>query len=140
MSLHPHGSKNKTPPMWQSYLQRSIALPSLSLTAWPASGETTPTRPIASRTPIEWAEQQATIVHPSLGRMPFAPYAYQRDFLDGYAAPRRIIVKARQIGFSQVFALEALYAAIHEPETTILLVSRSQDLAVNLLRYCYLTH
>jgi hypothetical protein len=72
--------------------------------------------------------------------MPFAPYAYQRAFLDGYAAPRRIIVKARQIGFSQVFALEALYAAIHEPETTILLVSRSQDLAVNLLRYCYLTH
>jgi hypothetical protein len=86
--------------------------------------------PIASRTPIEWAEQQATIVHPSLGRIPFAPYA----------APRRIVVKSRQVGFSQVFALEALYAAIHEPETTILLVSRSQDLAVNLLRYCYLTH
>src|SRR5215217_7134766 len=61
-------------------------------------------------TPIEWAEQQATIVHPSLGRIPFAPYAYQRAFLDGYAAPRRIVVKARQIGFSQVFALEALYA------------------------------
>jgi hypothetical protein len=79
-------------------------------------------------------------VHPSLGRIPFTPYAYQRAFLDGYAAPRRIVVKARQIGFSQVFALEALYAAIHEPETTILLVSRSQDLAVNLLRYCYLTH
>lgn len=79
-------------------------------------------------------------MHPSRGRIPFAPYAYQRDFLSGYHEPRRIIVKARQIGFSQVFALEALYAAIHEPECTILLVSRSQDLAVNLLRYCYLTH
>jgi len=79
-------------------------------------------------------------VHPSRGRIPFAPYGYQRDFLNAYAAPRRIIVKARQIGYSQVFALEALYAAIHEPEITILLVSRSQDLAVNLLRYCYLTH
>lgn len=72
--------------------------------------------------------------------MPFAPYPYQKDFLSAYDAPRRIIVKARQIGYSQVFALEALYAAIHEPECTILLVSRSQDLAVNLLRYCYLTH
>jgi hypothetical protein len=98
------------------------------------------TRPILNRTPLEWAEHQATIVHPTRGRIPFAPYAYQRDFLSGYNEPRRIIVKARQIGFSQVFALEALYAAIHEPECTILLVSRSQDLAVNLLRYCYLTH
>jgi len=50
------------------------------------------------------------------------------------------VVKARQIGFSQTFALEALYCATQETESTILLVSRSQDLAVNLLRYCYLTY
>lgn len=87
--------------------------------------------------PSPWAEQYATIVHPLHGRMAFRPYPYQRAFLDSYAAPRRIVVKARQIGFSQVFALEALYAAIHEVESTILLVSRSEDLAVNLLRYCY---
>lgn len=92
---------------------------------------------LTRHTPIEWAEEQATIVHPSRGRVPFVPYPYQRAFLAGYATPRRIVLKARQIGFSQVFALEALYAAIHEPESTILLVSRSQDLAVNLLRYCY---
>lgn len=78
-------------------------------------------------------------MHPTRGRIPFAPYPYQRDFLASYTAPRRIVVKARQIGFSQVFALEALYAAIHEPESTVLLVSRSEDLAANLLRYCYQT-
>jgi hypothetical protein len=94
-------------------------------------------RPTLGLTPVEWAESHATIVHPSRGRVPFVPYPYQRDFLASYATPRRIVLKARQIGFSQVFALEALYAAIHEPESTILLVSRSQDLAVNLLRYCY---
>lgn len=101
-----------------------------------------PTKTTAAPTldPVAWAEQYATIVHPTRGRIAFAPYAYQRAFLDGYSAPRRIVVKARQIGFSQVFAIESLYAAIHEAETTILLVSRSQDLAVNLLRYCYLTH
>lgn len=87
--------------------------------------------------PSAWAEQFATVVHPARGRIPFRPYPYQRAFLESYAAPRRIVVKARQIGFSQVFALEALYAAIHEAESTILLVSRSEDLAVNLLRYCY---
>ena len=36
-----------------------------------------------------------------------------------------------------MFAIESLYGAIMEAESTILLVSRSQDLAVNLLRYCY---
>lgn len=100
------------------------------------------TRPTPTNrpTPIDWAEQHATIVHPTRGRIAFAPYPYQRAFLDGYDQPRRIIVKARQIGYSQVFALEALYAAIHEAESTILLVSRSQDLAVNLLRACYQTY
>ena len=88
---------------------------------------------------VTWAEQTATIVHPVAGRIPFAPYPYQRAFLADPSS-RRIILKARQIGFSQVFALEALHAAITKPERTILLVSRSQDLAVNLLRYCYQTY
>lgn len=86
---------------------------------------------------VLWAAANAQIVHPARGRIPFEPYPYQRDFLASYHAPRRIILKARQIGYSQTFALEALYSAIFEPESTILLVSRSQDLAVNLLRYCY---
>jgi hypothetical protein len=121
-------------------LKLSIDPPRVSSIDWPAAAArpTTPTG--ATPSPLDWAISQATIVHPSRGRIPFAPYAYQAAFLEGYHAPRRIILKARQIGMSQAFALEALYAAIHEPECTILLVSRSQDLAVNLLRYCYLTH
>lgn len=90
--------------------------------------------------PLDWAKAHATIVHPSLGRVPFVPYPYQAAFLDSHDARRRLILKARQIGFSQIFALEALYSAITTPESTILLVSRSEDLAVNLLRYCYLTY
>ena len=85
----------------------------------------------------QWARENAQIVHPARGRIPFEPYWYQHDFLASYYEPRRIILKARQIGFSQVFAIESLYGAIMEAESTILLVSRSQDLAVNLLRYCY---
>jgi hypothetical protein len=89
---------------------------------------------------VSWAAAEAQIVHPARGRIPFEPYPYQRAFLAAYDAPRRLVLKARQIGFSQVFALEALYTATTQPEQTILLVSRSQDLAVNLLRYCYLTY
>lgn len=85
----------------------------------------------------DWAEAEATIVHGTRGRIPFDPYPYQRAFLATYDRPRRIVLKARQVGFSQVIALEALYAAIYQSESTILLVSRSQDLAVNLLRACY---
>lgn len=90
--------------------------------------------------PVEWARKNASIVHPALGRIPFLPYPYQRDFMGSYHEPRRLVVKARQIGFSQTFALEALYRILTQAEQTILLVSRSQDLAVNLLRYCYLTY
>lgn len=73
------------------------------------------------------------------GRIPFNPYPYQAEFLQHYLEPRRIVLKARQIGFSQIFALEALYVSIFTADSTVLLVSRSQDLAVNLLRYCYQT-
>lgn len=140
MLSRPTGSKSKAPPTWRSYLKSSIDLPPVSLTDWPSADAPTATTSAQRPSPLEWAESQATIVHPTRGRIPFTPYPYQCDFLASYAAPRRLILKARQIGFSQVFALEALYAAVHEPESTILLVSRSQDLAVNLLRACYQTH
>lgn len=88
------------------------------------------------QTPLEWACAKATIVHPMRGRIPFSPYPYQSAFLDD-RSPRRLVLKARQIGFSQAFALDATHKAIHTPDTTILLVSRNQELAANLLGYCY---
>ncbi len=107
-----------------------------------AQRQTTTTRPKGvpepvALDPLAWAMANAMIVHPAHGRIPFTPYPYQADFLRAHATPRRIILKGRQMGISQAFALEALYYAIVVPESTILLVSRSQDLAVNLLRYCY---
>lgn len=68
--------------------------------------------------------------------MPFRPYDYQAAFLMD-RAPRRLVVKARQIGFSQVIAIEATHKAAMVPDSTVLLVSRNQDLAINLLSYCY---
>lgn len=86
--------------------------------------------------PLDWARQNAVVVHPTRGRIPFDPYPYQAAFLADQA-PRRIVLKARQIGFSQAFALDAVYKATQLPDRTILLVSRNQDLAINLLGYCY---
>lgn len=98
-------------------------------------GLATPTPQVGD--PLTWATDRLTIVHPVRGRIPFVPYAYQADFLSGWQARRRICLKARQVGYSLAFAVEALYVALHFPDAMILLVSRSQDMATNLLRYCY---
>lgn len=90
--------------------------------------------------PLAWAITNATIAHPVLGRIAFDPYPYQADFLQAWQEPRRLIVKSRRVGFSQVVSLEALYCALYEDDPTILFVSRSGALAIELLRYCYTTY
>ncbi len=49
---------------------------------------------------------------------------------------RRLVLKARQTGLSTVVALEALYYAIHYEHDRTLFVSRNQELAGLLIRYC----
>ena len=85
---------------------------------------------------LTWARTKATIVHPTRGRIAFEPYPYQARFLAD-TSRRRLVVKARQIGFSQVIAVEAVHKAAHVPDSTTLFISRSGDLAENLLGYCY---
>ncbi len=85
-------------------------------------------------TSLAWAEQHATLVLAE-GRIPFDPYPYQRDILDD-RSPRRLILKARQTGISNTVAIEALHAALTTPDSTTLFVSRNQDLAQELIRYC----
>lgn len=85
-------------------------------------------------TPRAWAEKHATIVLAE-GRVPFDPYPYQWDILDD-RSPRRLILKARQTGISNTVAIEALYYALTLSDTTALFVSRNQDAARELIRYC----
>ena len=59
---------------------------------------------------LEWAEQQATIVLPTEGRQRFQPYRYQVALLKDFSS-RRLILKARQTGISNVVAIEALQDA-----------------------------
>src|SRR5438046_564282 len=84
---------------------------------------------------LEWARENATIVLPGRGRVPFEPYAYQSAYLDD-ASQRRLILKARQVGMSNVVAIEALYKAITQPDRQILMISRNGLLAQQLITYC----
>jgi hypothetical protein len=86
--------------------------------------------------PLIWACERATIIHPTRGRIAFNPYPFQVTFLQD-RTPRRLIVKARQIGMSQAVGLEASHKAAYTPDSTVLLVSRNEKLAANLLGYCY---
>ncbi len=85
-------------------------------------------------TPLAWAKDHATLVLAE-GRIRFEPYPYQRDILDD-RSPRRLILKARQTGISNTVAIEALHAALTQPSTTTLFVSKNQDAASELIRYC----
>ena len=73
------------------------------------------------------------------GSTRFLPFPYQSAVLID-KSPRRLILKARQVGVSQTVGIEARWAAENEPESTTLFVSRNQDLAAELIRYartCY---
>lgn len=109
---------------------RAVLDPALALVA--AEQDTRGTATLL--TPLAWAEAHATLVLPGVGRQPFRPYAYQAKLLDD-RRPQRLILKARQTGISNTCAIEALYAALTQPNTTVLFVSRNQDAARELIRY-----
>ncbi len=76
------------------------------------------------------------IIHPTRGRIRFSLYPYQRRLLSS-AAPQRIIVKARQVGVSQLIAGEALFLARQFEGVTVLFVSRNLPAAQHLQRMVY---
>jgi hypothetical protein len=74
------------------------------------------------------------IVHPTQGRRPFSLYPYQREILQARNGLPRLILKARQVGISQLIAGEALAQAKFFEGSTILLISRNLEAAQHLLR------
>jgi len=77
-----------------------------------------------------------TLLHPTRGALPFALYPYQRALLE-CPSPQRLVVKARQVGVSQVIALEALHRARFHPGAGCLFVSRNREAARHLQQLVY---
>src|SRR6266550_9182789 len=78
--------------------------------------------------------REGWIVHPIRGRIRFMARDYQRDFWNDKSR-FRIICKARQIGMSQAVGAEVVDKAMKR-QRTILLISRNEDQAIQLLNYC----
>jgi hypothetical protein len=79
-------------------------------------------------------EKRPQLPHPTLGAIRPAPYQYQA-VLWADRAPARVVLKARQTGFSQAVAFEALHTVLHQARATVLIVSRNLEAAVNVLTY-----
>ena len=77
--------------------------------------------------------ETARVLHPT-GTRRFQPYAYQASLLADNT-PRRLILKARQTGISQTVAIEARWRAEYQAGSTVLVISRTEKLAGDLVRY-----
>ena len=90
---------------------------------------------LMAASPVLWAQLLGMqIIHPTQGSIPWRFYPYQLAYLTD-TSQFRAVVKARQVGMSQTVALEALHTAVFNPNSTLLFISRKEDLAVNLLKY-----
>ncbi len=90
----------------------------------------------ASYSPVSWLLlTQPKILHPTQGYIPFVPRAYQRRALYDWEQPARLILKSRQLGFSQAFAAEAYWKATYRGPRRILVVSRKEESAKEFLGY-----
>jgi phage FluMu gp28-like protein len=78
--------------------------------------------------------REGWIIHPQQGKIKFLARPFQRKFW-GDTSKRRVINKARQIGMSQAVGAEAIDRAM-ERTCTILMISRNEDQAIQLLGYC----
>jgi hypothetical protein len=78
--------------------------------------------------------REGWIVHPTKGKIKFIARPFQRKFWQDRSR-RRLICKARQIGMSQAVGAEAIERAM-KSLCTILMISRNEDQAIQLLGYC----
>lgn len=73
--------------------------------------------------------------HPSAGILPFYPFSYQRNAIRAFRKYRlNIFRKCRQAGVSKISGAFALWFAMFFPHKTILIVSRTDDTAMEFLR------
>lgn len=115
----------------------SAVLEALSWAAadWEAQQQRERLKASTQQSVVDWARENVTVVTPWAGRIAFEPYAYQTAFLEDTSS-RRLILKARQVGMSNAVAIEAIYKAITRDNRMILMVSRTGQLAQQLITYC----
>lgn len=85
---------------------------------------------------MEWIKgAKPTILHPTDGLVEFRLRDYQEETLRAWRERARLIVKSRQLGFSQTFGAEAYWKARFRGPRRILAVSRKLEAAMEFVSY-----
>jgi len=88
---------------------------------------------LAAAADVRVFARYARILHPERGEIPFKPWRWQPDLLHMFATTRLLVIlKARQLGVSWLAAIYALWVAM-KPGKKVLLISKGQDEADDLL-------
>lgn len=75
------------------------------------------------------------LIHPLLGKIPFALYAYQQTTLLRFLQHRfNVILKFRQAGVTELISLYCLWYAMYHPHKNIVIISIKDRVAKKVLR------
>ncbi len=95
----------------------------------------------AASDPVVFTDGYGFVRHPAAGTIPFRLWPWQRALLRRFTTqPLTIILKARQLGVSELAVAYAMWLARFQPSKTILMLSKTQDSAEDLMQRAAFLH
>ena len=87
------------------------------------------------RDPNYFIRKYVRIRHPQRGLIPFAMFDYQEDLIKDYLKHRfNVVLKARQLGISEVTAAFAVWLMLFHRDKNILVMATKAETAKNIIR------
>ena len=87
------------------------------------------------KSPSYFINSFITISHPIRGTIPFKTFDYQKDLLESYEDYRfNVILKARQIGISEITAAYVVWMMLFHKDKNILVMATKFATAANLVK------
>jgi hypothetical protein len=87
------------------------------------------------RDPVYFIKKYVRIQHPVRGLIPFALFDYQEDLIRDYLKNRfNVILKARQLGISEVTAAYALWLILFHRDKNVVVMASKDETAKNIVR------
>lgn len=87
------------------------------------------------RDPAYFIQKYVKIRHPVRGIIPFSIFDYQRDLVEAYRSHRfNVILKARQMGISEITAAYAAWLMLFHRDKNILVIATKAEVAKNLVK------
>ena len=87
------------------------------------------------RDPIYFIKRYVKIKHPKRGLIPFQTFPYQEGLVNDYQISRfNVILKARQLGISEITAAYATWLMLFHRDKNILVMATKSETAKNIIR------